>query len=81
MDRRVAQPKGVTTSPVWGTPPPCKQALRLITFVMLCHQVKASLQPLWITFLLDLHNSSHHTQPHQIILLFNTSFWTPLKGK
>ena len=27
MDRRVTPPKGVT-SPTWGTPPPCKQALR-----------------------------------------------------
>ena len=31
MDRRVTQPKRVTTSPVWGTPPPCKQALTLKT--------------------------------------------------
>ena len=27
MDRRVTPPKRVT-SPIWGTPPPCKQALR-----------------------------------------------------
>ena len=27
MDRRVTSPKGVT-SPSWGTPPPCKQALK-----------------------------------------------------
>ena len=26
MDRRVTPPKRVT-SPIWGTPPPCKQAL------------------------------------------------------
>ena len=29
MDRRVTPPNRVT-SPIWGTPPPCKQALRLI---------------------------------------------------
>ena len=29
MDRRVTPPKRVT-SPIWGTPPPCKQALNLI---------------------------------------------------
>ena len=28
MDRRVTPPKRVT-SPIWGPPPPCKQALRL----------------------------------------------------
>ena len=28
MDRRVTPPKRVT-SPIWGTPPPCKQALRM----------------------------------------------------
>ena len=28
MDRRATPPKRVT-SPIWGTPPPCKQALRL----------------------------------------------------
>ena len=28
MDRRVTPPKRVT-SPAWGPPPPCKQALRL----------------------------------------------------
>ena len=28
MDRRVTPPKRVT-SPTWGPPPPCKQALRL----------------------------------------------------
>ena len=27
MDRRATPPKRVT-SPIWGTPPPCKQALR-----------------------------------------------------
>ena len=27
MDRRVTSPKGVT-SPTWGPPPPCKQALK-----------------------------------------------------
>ena len=27
MDRRVTQPKRVT-SPTWGPPPPCKQALK-----------------------------------------------------
>ena len=27
MDRRVTPPKQVT-SPTWGSPPPCKQALR-----------------------------------------------------
>ena len=27
MDRQVSPPKRVT-SPIWGTPPPCKQALR-----------------------------------------------------
>ena len=26
MDRRVTPPKGVT-SPTWGSPPPCKEAL------------------------------------------------------
>ena len=30
MDRRVTPPKRVT-SPTWGLPPPCKQALRLDT--------------------------------------------------
>ena len=29
MDRRVTPPKRVT-SPIWGTPPPCKQALTLL---------------------------------------------------
>ena len=29
MDRRVTPPKRVT-SPTWGPPPPCKQALTLI---------------------------------------------------
>ena len=29
MDRRVTPPKRVT-SPTWGTPPPCKQALSLL---------------------------------------------------
>ena len=29
MDRRVTPPKQVT-SPTWGPPPPCKQALKLI---------------------------------------------------
>ena len=29
MDRRITPPKRVT-SPTWGPPPPCKQALRLI---------------------------------------------------
>ena len=28
MDRRATPPKRVT-SPIWGTPPPCKQALSL----------------------------------------------------
>ena len=28
MDRRVTPPKGVT-SPTWGPPPPCKQALNV----------------------------------------------------
>ena len=28
MDRRVTPPKRVITSPTWGPPPPCKQALR-----------------------------------------------------
>ena len=28
MDRRVTPPKRVT-SPIWGTPPSCKQALKL----------------------------------------------------
>ena len=28
MDRRATPPKRVT-SPIWGTPPPCKQALKL----------------------------------------------------
>ena len=28
MDRRATPPKQVT-SPIWGTPPPCKQALRV----------------------------------------------------
>ena len=31
MDRRVTPPKRVT-SPIWGTPPPCKQALNLLFF-------------------------------------------------
>ena len=30
MDRRVAPPKRFT-SPIWGTPPPCKQSLNLFT--------------------------------------------------
>ena len=29
MDRRVTPPKRVT-SPAWGPPPPCKQALKLL---------------------------------------------------
>ena len=29
MDRRATPPKRVT-SPIWGTPPPCKQALNLL---------------------------------------------------
>ena len=32
MDRRVTPPKQVT-SPTWGPPPPCKQALNLLHFV------------------------------------------------
>ena len=32
MDRRVTQPKRVT-SPPWGPPPPCKQALILLAFL------------------------------------------------
>ena len=31
MDRRVTPPKRVT-SPTWGPPPPCKQALRLLVY-------------------------------------------------
>ena len=31
MDRRVTPPKRVT-SPTWGPPPPCKQALNLLLF-------------------------------------------------
>ena len=32
MDRRVTPPKQVT-SPTWGPPPPCKQALNLLHYV------------------------------------------------
>ena len=31
MDRQITPPKRVT-SPTWGPPPPCKQALSLITY-------------------------------------------------
>ena len=31
MDRRVTPPKRVT-SPTWGPPPPCKQALKFLSF-------------------------------------------------
>ena len=33
MDRRVTPPKRVT-SPTWGPPPPCKQALKLENILM-----------------------------------------------
>ena len=33
MDRRVTPPRRVT-SPTWGPPPPCKQALKLISRVV-----------------------------------------------
>ena len=33
MDRRVTPPKRVT-SPTWGTPPPCKQVLRLSSHIL-----------------------------------------------
>ena len=34
MYRRVTPPKGVT-SPTWGPPPPCKQALRQLIHLVL----------------------------------------------
>ena len=34
MDRRVTPPKRVT-SPTWGPPPPCKQALRELTIILM----------------------------------------------
>ena len=39
MDRRATPPKRVT-SPTWGTPPPCKQALRNNGYAKLCGQGK-----------------------------------------
>ena len=40
MDRRVTPPKRVT-SPTWGPPPPCKQALREVLIIF------------WMKFLYD----------------------------
>ena len=37
MDRRVTPPKQVT-SPTWGPPPPCKQALSGAKYVVHCYQ-------------------------------------------
>ena len=34
MDRRVTPPKRVT-SPTWGPPPPCKQALNLLVLIFI----------------------------------------------
>ena len=41
MDRRVSPPKRAT-SPIWGTPPLCKQALRMIFFLDLCTLIIAT---------------------------------------
>ena len=48
MDRRVTPPKRVT-SPTWGPPPPCKQALKLINdlFYVARHFFSAKLSPEW----------------------------------
>ena len=35
MDRQVTPPK-LVTSPIWGTPPPCKQALTLMITTAQC---------------------------------------------
>ena len=35
MDRQVNQPMQVT-SPTWGPPPPCKQALNQMLFLLFC---------------------------------------------
>ena len=40
MDRRVTPPKRVT-SPTWGPPPPCKQALNLPAMPELMHEQKS----------------------------------------
>ena len=40
MDRRVTPPKRVT-SPTWGPPPPCKQALNLPAMLELIHEQKS----------------------------------------
>ena len=39
MERRVTPPRRVT-SPTWGPPPPCKQALRSTVEGIMCHVKK-----------------------------------------
>ena len=45
MDRRVTPPKRVT-SPTWGSPPPCKQALKMCVTSLLCSP-RADLWPFY----------------------------------
>ena len=56
MDRRVTPPKRVT-SPIWGPPPPCKQALR---HLYCCHWCPASS---CLIFDMPLHYSAVQHKP------------------
>ena len=53
MDRRVTPPKWVT-SPTWGTPPPCKQALSFKFFLqLLCISLVPLIFPYFAQILLE----------------------------
>ena len=45
MDKRVTPPKRVT-SPTWGSPPPCKQALKSIFTIYITNASSYSFTPL-----------------------------------
>ena len=79
MDRRVTKPKRVT-SPTWGPPPPCKQALNLLFFFdtslpsplsdLKCEDQNEKLLPSY------LPSSSEDTCLHVLALTDAASFWS-----
>ena len=67
MDRRVTPPRRVT-SPTWGPPPPCKQALNDVV-----QKIEKTVNNTQITTQKRTSNSSRNTKKHPDLGIFGFS--------